>query len=117
MPGHDYRVFRTAFADGAHPTTGAVHRFSIIDCPDWVNIIALTPNESALVLLRQFRPGVDAICLEIPGGMIDEGEEPLAAAKRELVEETGYEASSWRKLCATRRRTPDTTRPTAPAAA
>jgi ADP-ribose pyrophosphatase len=101
QPAHDYRVFRTAFVDGAHATTGASYRFSLIDCTDWVNIIALTPDDR-VVLLRQYRPGVDAICLEIPGGMIDAGEDALAAAQRELVEETGYEAPRWRKLCASR---------------
>jgi ADP-ribose pyrophosphatase len=101
LPGHDYRVFTTAFVDGTHPQTGARHRFSLIDCVDWVNILALTPDDR-VVLLRQYRVGIDAVCLEIPGGMIDAGEAPLAAAQRELVEETGYTAPRWRKLSATR---------------
>lgn len=88
-PGHDYRVFTTSFVDAVHPRTGAVKRFSLIACPDWVNVIALT-DDQRVVLLRQYRAGVDRVCLEIPGGMIDPGEDPIAAAMRELAEETGY---------------------------
>jgi ADP-ribose pyrophosphatase len=50
------------------------------------------------VTLRQYRPGTDSICLEIPGGMIDEGEQPMVAAARELEEETGYVAGRWSLL-------------------
>ena len=89
IPGHDYKIFRTAFADGTNPRTGAITRFSLIDAGDWVNVIALTTDER-VVMLRQYRPGIDRVCLEIPGGMIDPGEDPLAAGLRELAEETGY---------------------------
>jgi ADP-ribose pyrophosphatase len=93
-PGHDYRIFTTSFVDAAHPQTGAIHRFTRIDSPDWVNVIALTP-ENRVVLVRQYRAGVDRVCLEIPGGMIDPGEDPVAAAARELAEETGYTGGHW----------------------
>jgi 8-oxo-dGTP pyrophosphatase MutT (NUDIX family) len=89
IPGHDYRVFTTAFVDGAHPATGAIKRFSLIDCADWVNVLALTDDDH-VVLLRQFRPGTARVSLEIPGGIIEPGEDPCAAAARELAEETGY---------------------------
>lgn len=88
-PGEDYRVFKAGFVDGAHPRTGAIKRFSVLDCTDWVNVIALTADDD-VVLIRQFRPGVARVCLEIPGGLIEPGEDPCAAAVRELAEETGY---------------------------
>ncbi len=89
LPGHDYRIFTTSFAEAAHPRTGVRKRFSLIDCVDWVNVIALT-GDGRVVLVRQFRAGVNRVCLEIPGGMIEPGENPYAAAARELAEETGY---------------------------
>jgi ADP-ribose pyrophosphatase len=95
--GGDYKIFRTHFRDAPHPRTGAVKRFSLIEATDWVNIVAITDDEH-VVLIRQYRPGVDRICLEIPGGMVDPGEDAQAAAARELVEETGYTATEWQKI-------------------
>lgn len=63
--------------------------FVCLTCPDWANVIALTP-ESEVVMIEQFRHGVREVTLEIPGGIIDDGEDPAAACGRELLEETGY---------------------------
>lgn len=66
-------------------------------CPDWCNVVAETPD-GRLVLVWQFRFGTDALSLEVPGGCIDAGEAPEDAARRELREETGYEAESFELL-------------------
>jgi len=63
--------------------------FYTLHTRDWVNVVAVTPAEG-LVLIRQYRHGTDRVTLEIPGGLVDEGEDPAEAAIRELQEETGY---------------------------
>ena len=61
--------------------------------PDWCNVVPVT-DDGRVVLVRQHRWGTDAPSLEIPGGLVDPGEAPLHAARRELHEETGYDAAS-----------------------
>lgn len=80
-----------------HPVRATERDFIIIDSPDWVNVIALTPDEQ-LVLVRQYRFGTQDFSLEVPGGVIERGEEPLAAGVRELTEETGYTGAPARLL-------------------
>ncbi len=87
----DCRVFRVREDLCERDSDGAAHNFFVVEAPDWVNVIALT-KEKNIVLIEQYRQGTEEITLEIPGGMIDAGEEPEAAARRELVEETGCEA-------------------------
>lgn len=96
-PGAEYRVFRTEFVECTNPRSGATKQFSTLVCADWVNVIAITPDHH-VVTLRQYRPGTNRICLEIPGGMIDDGEAPSVAAARELEEETGFIATQWLAL-------------------
>ncbi|MBX9697953.1 MAG: NUDIX hydrolase [Acetobacteraceae bacterium] len=65
----------------------------ILEWSDWVHVVALTPDDQ-LVLVRQFRPGADAVTLELPGGNMEAGETDAAAtAAREFREETGYDAA------------------------
>jgi 8-oxo-dGTP pyrophosphatase MutT (NUDIX family) len=68
--------------------------FYRLEAPEWINVIALTP-ENEVLLVEQYRVGVDETTLEIPGGMVDPGEGPLKAAQRELLEETGYRSDHW----------------------
>ena len=88
-----YRVFdvdRIAMVDAEGGPRGDAF---VLSCRDWCNVIALT-EEDQLVLVWQYRFGTSTLSLEIPGGVIDEGESPEHAALRELREETGFEARS-----------------------
>mgnify|MGYP001822662293 CR=1 FL=1 len=69
----------------------------VVNAPDWVNIIPIL-DDGRVVLIRQWRYGTAASCLEIPGGLIDPGENAEEAAARELLEETGYHARKIRPL-------------------
>lgn len=91
------RIFDLRGVEFRHPVRGTQREFVVIDAPDWVNVLALTPDHR-LVMVNQFRYGIDAFSWEIPGGMIDVGEDPVAAAVRELQEETGYVGTSARLL-------------------
>lgn len=71
--------------------------FYVLDAPEWTNVIALDKNQE-IILVEQYRYGIEQPTLEIPGGMVDEGEKPLQAAKREMLEETGYRSDSWSSL-------------------
>jgi 8-oxo-dGTP pyrophosphatase MutT (NUDIX family) len=83
------RIFDVVSAFYRHPQREKEREFFVIQSCDWVNVLALTAQRE-LVLVRQFRFGIDDFSLEIPGGIIDGDETPLAAAVRELSEETGY---------------------------
>ena len=83
------RVFDVRGARYRHPARSTEREFVVIKAPDWVNVVALTKDEH-LVLVRQFRYGIDEFSLEIPGGVMDAGEDPVTAGLRELREETGF---------------------------
>lgn len=75
------------------PGGGAARDFWVVDAPDWINVVPLTP-ERRVVLVRQYRFGVEGLTLEIPGGMCERGEDPADSARREMREETGYDATA-----------------------
>jgi len=83
------RLFDVKYSRYRHPGRGTERDFVVIDAPDWVNVVALTPD-GRLVLVKQFRFGIDDFSVEVPGGVMEPGEDPVAAAQRELREETGY---------------------------
>ncbi|MEE4242946.1 MAG: NUDIX hydrolase [Desulfopila sp.] len=83
------RVGRVVSAAVQNRRTGKTETFYRFLFSDWVNIIALT-SQHEIVLIRQFRYGSGRVELEIPGGAIENGESPLEAGQRELLEETGY---------------------------
>lgn len=89
-------LFEVKIDTSLSPRTGRPHDFYIIDTGDWVGVIPLT-EEGTVVLVRQFRHGTRSFSLEIPGGLV-EGDDPFGAARRELLEETGYEAGEMELL-------------------
>ncbi|MFO0636734.1 MAG: NUDIX hydrolase [Nannocystaceae bacterium] len=88
-----YRVFDVSELHDQRADTGETHVFYRIDSVDWANIIPITTT-GEVVMIRQFRHGAGRETLEIPGGLIDDGEVPTEAAARELLEETGYRAGA-----------------------
>lgn len=95
-PLADYRVLKVRRVVRRSPRTGHDHDFFVLDAPDWVNVIALTPDGN-VVLVEQFRHGTESVDLEIPGGVMDATDpSPVATGIRELREETGYEGGEAR---------------------
>ena len=93
----DLGIVRAKFDTFTHPVTGNPLETTVIEGRPWCNIVAITPDEQ-LVMVRQFRFGVREVTLEIPGGLVDPGEEHSQTARRELHEETGYTSDSWTYL-------------------
>jgi 8-oxo-dGTP pyrophosphatase MutT (NUDIX family) len=88
------RIFSTRKDIILSPVTGKEHDFYVVESPDWVNVVAITPDNQ-VVLIEQYRHGTGSVTIEIPGGTVDPGESPIEAAKRELLEETGYASHNW----------------------
>jgi len=87
------RIFSLRKDRNRSPRDGREHDFFVLDSGDWVNIIPITANDE-VVLIHQYRHGIDDITLEIPGGMVDPHDpSPLHAARREMQEETGYDSA------------------------
>ena len=94
----DFRVFKLRSDVKISPRTGREHNFYVLDSVDWVNVVAVTPDQQ-LVMVEQYRHGSNTVELEIPGGMMNPGEtDPVATGVRELREETGYEGENARVL-------------------
>ncbi len=97
----DHHIFRLRQLTVADPRDGRQHPRVVLKAPDWVNVIPVT-EAGEVVLIRQFRFGVWRNTLEIPGGMLDPGEDPAVAGARELEEETGYRPAQLKLLGTTR---------------
>src|SRR5712675_640175 len=94
----NFRIFTLRSDLKVSPRTGKEHDFYVIDSVNWVDVIAVTPDDR-LVMVEQYRHGSNTVELEIPGGMMDaEENDPVGTATRELREETGYEGENARIL-------------------
>lgn len=85
----DCRVLTVHEAISVSPESDEEHNFYVMETADWVNVVPVTAANE-LVCIRQYRHGSEEITLEIPGGIIDPGEEAVESAARECLEETGY---------------------------
>lgn len=79
------------------PSGFVMYEYYVLEYPDWVNVVAIT-EEGDFVMERQYRHGLGKVCMEICAGVVEKGEEPLQAAKRELEEETGFGDGVWTPL-------------------
>ena len=91
-PIHEGAIERVQLPDGR-----TIPDYYVVRMPDYVLIYAQM-DDGTVVMLRQYKHGVRRVCLGFPGGAVEEGESPLTAARRELLEETGYEAEDWQGL-------------------
>ncbi len=98
--GQDLIIFQPRIDTLRDPRTGKTHRRVVLEMGDWCAIVALTTHRE-VVLVRQYRPAQNAVTLEVPGGLVEAGEDSEVAARRELEEETGYTSPRWSYLGAT----------------
>ena len=79
------------------PTGDLLDAFHVVELPDWAATICIT-DDHRLIMVEQYRHGLQTMSLEFPAGAIDNNETPLEAAQRELLEETGFVATTWHTL-------------------
>ncbi len=96
-PGPDIPLFRVRMDRMRHPTSAVEFDRMVLETADWVNVVAIT-SDGMIVMVEQYRFGVGELTTEPVAGMVDSGEGSLDAAKRELLEETGYGNGNWRHL-------------------
>lgn len=97
----DLRIMKVLEIEASSARGVAPHPFYVFDTVDWINVLPITAD-GQVVFVRQYRHGSDEISLEIPGGMVDPGEEPAVAAVRECLEESGFRAEELVSLGALR---------------
>ncbi|TDS14940.1 NUDIX hydrolase [Sphingobacterium paludis] len=73
--------------------------YYVLEYPTWVNMVAITEDNEVL-FVQQYRHGAGQIMVELPAGVVEDGEDPELAAHRELLEETGYAFDKIEKICA-----------------
>jgi 8-oxo-dGTP pyrophosphatase MutT (NUDIX family) len=81
------------------PNGHVIKNWYVLDFPNWITVIAIT-KEDNFIVIDQYRPGSKKTNFEIVAGIVEPGEDPLKAAQRELLEETGYGKGEWQLLTA-----------------
>ena len=95
---NDFGIVKIHTKRARSPRTDDVRDILAIDFPDWALVLAIT-RQKEVVMVNQYRHGIERVCLELPGGLIDpEDSSPELAAGRELLEETGYQSSELTRL-------------------
>lgn len=93
------RPWMTVRLDKVELPNGNVNpEFYVLEYMPWVNVIAIT-EDGEFLMVRQYRYGLRDTRYEIVAGAVEDGEEPLHAAQRELLEETGFGGGTWREFC------------------
>lgn len=92
LPWFTVRKDAVRMANGGH-----IPDYFLLEYPDWINVVAVT-TDGQLVLIRQYRHGAAGVHYELCAGVVDPGEDPLATAQRELLEETGFDGGNWQLL-------------------
>ena len=89
------RPWLTARRDVVRLPDGRIYdEYYVLEYPTWINVIALT-TDGRFVMVKQYRHGLGIVSTELCAGVAEEGETPLEAARRELLEETGFGGGEW----------------------
>lgn len=80
------------------PNGNIKDEYYVLEYPTWVNMVALTEDQQ-IIFARQYRHGAGKVMLELPAGVVEDGEDPREAARRELLEETGYAFDTIEEIC------------------
>ena len=97
MVDKSYSIFSIRTDTARSPRTEREHDFYVLDTSDWVSVIPIT-GDHKVVMVKQYRHGTREVTLETPGGLMELGDNPEAAVRRELLEETGYQSSEYSKI-------------------
>ncbi|MGN5955588.1 NUDIX hydrolase [Sphingobacterium lactis] len=80
------------------PSGHIKEEYYVLEYPTWVNMIGIT-EDNQILFVRQYRHGAQTIMVELPAGVVEDGEDPEVAARRELLEETGYAFDDCEYIC------------------
>lgn len=80
------------------PNGNIKEEYYVLEYPTWVNMVGIT-NDDTILFVKQYRHGAEKILIELPAGVVEEGEAPADAARREMLEETGFAFDQIEEIC------------------